>query len=81
MRRGEFGHHHHIARPYLIRFAQESAWREDHRKDPNGSQVDRVVALAMHGKPKRRFLRLLAAELYAIIPRAEPLDGSLTGYG
>jgi hypothetical protein len=32
MRRGEFGHHHHIAGPYLIRFAQESAWREDHLK-------------------------------------------------
>jgi ISXO2-like transposase domain len=23
----------------LIRFAQEMAWREDHRKDPNGFQV------------------------------------------
>jgi transposase-like protein len=55
MRRGEFGHHHHIAGPYLIRFAQESAWREDHRKDPNGSQVDRIVALAMHGKPSVDF--------------------------
>jgi transposase-like protein len=55
MRRGEFGHHHHIAGPYLIRFAQESAWREDHRKDPNGSQVDRVVALAMRSKPSVDF--------------------------
>jgi hypothetical protein len=51
MRRGEIGHHHHVAGPYLIRFAQEAAWREDHRKDPNGSQVDRVVALAMRNKP------------------------------
>jgi transposase-like protein len=51
MRRGEFGHHHHIAGPYLIRFAQESAWREDHRKDPNGSQANRVVSLAMRSKP------------------------------
>jgi hypothetical protein len=55
MRRGEFGHHHHIAGPYLIRFAQESAWREDHRKDPNGSQVDRVVALVMRNKPSVDF--------------------------
>jgi ISXO2-like transposase domain len=47
MRRGETGHHHHVAGPYLIRFAQESAWREDHREYSNGSQVDRVVALAM----------------------------------
>ena len=36
MRRGEIGHHHHVAGPYLIRFAQEAAWREDHRKEPNG---------------------------------------------
>ena len=55
MRRGEFGHHHHIAGPYLIRFAQESAWREDHRKDPNGEQVDRVVALVMKNKPSVDF--------------------------
>ena len=55
MRRGEIGHHHHVAGPYLIRFARESAWREDHRKDPNGSQVDRVVALAMHSKPSVDF--------------------------
>ena len=43
--------HHHIAGPYLIRFAQEMAWREDHRQDPNGFQVDRVVALVgAHGR-------------------------------
>jgi hypothetical protein len=51
MRRAEIGHHHHLAGPYLIRFAQEASWREDHRKDPNGSQVDRVAALAMRNKP------------------------------
>ncbi len=38
-----------------FRFAQESAWREDHRKEPNGSQVDRLVALAMHNKPSVDF--------------------------
>jgi hypothetical protein len=36
---------------YLIRFAQEAAWREDHRKEPNGLQVDRLVGLATHNKP------------------------------
>src|SRR6266446_271861 len=55
MRRGEIGHHHHVAGPYLIRFAQEAAWREDHRRDPNGSQVDRIVALAMKHKPSVDF--------------------------
>jgi transposase-like protein len=55
MRRAEIGHHHHVAGPYLIRFAQEAAWREDHRREPNGSQVDRVVALAMRNKPSVDF--------------------------
>lgn len=55
MRRAEIGHHHHIAGPYLIRFAQEMAWREDHRKDPNGFQADRVVALVMKNKPSVDF--------------------------
>jgi hypothetical protein len=31
------------------------AWREDHRRDPNGPQVDRVVALAMRNKPNVDF--------------------------
>jgi transposase-like protein len=55
MRRGEIGHHHHVAGPYLIRFAQEAAWREDHRREPNGFQVDRLVGLAMHNKPSVDF--------------------------
>src|ERR1051325_919937 len=55
MRRAEIGHHHHVAGPYLLRFAQEAAWREDHRRDPNGSQVDRIVALAMKHKPSVDF--------------------------
>jgi ISXO2-like transposase domain len=48
MRRAEIGHHHHIAGAYLVRYAQESAWREDHRRmDNNGWQVNRVATLAM----------------------------------
>jgi hypothetical protein len=35
LRRG-MGHHHHIAGPYLVRFTQEAAWREDNRHVPNG---------------------------------------------
>jgi transposase-like protein len=55
MRRAEIGHHHHIAGPYLLRFAQEAAWREDHKREANGSQVDRIVALAMANKPSVDF--------------------------
>jgi hypothetical protein len=50
LRRGEAGHHHHISGPYLLRFAQESAWREDNRRVPNGEQVQRVAKLALGRK-------------------------------
>ena len=46
MRRAEIGHHHHIAGAYLVRYAQESAWREDHRRTDNGRQVSAVAGLA-----------------------------------
>lgn len=47
MRRAEIGHHHHIAGRYLVQYAQESAWREDHRRVANGAQVKMVATLAM----------------------------------
>ena len=47
LRRAEIGHHHHIAGAYLVRYAQESAWREDHRRLDNGRQVNSVATLAM----------------------------------
>ena len=55
LRRGELGHHHHIAGPYLVRYAQEAAWREDLRRVSNGDQVCGVVGLAMHCKPSVDF--------------------------
>lgn len=53
--RGEMGHHHHISGPYLLRFAQEAAWREDSRRVANGEQVTRVATLAMAAKPSVDF--------------------------
>ena len=53
--RGELGHHHHIAGPYLVRYAQEAAWREDLRRVSNGDQVYGVVGLAMRCKPSVDF--------------------------
>jgi len=47
LRRGEIGIHHHIAGAYLLRYAQESSWREDNRRISNGDQVRRVASLAM----------------------------------
>jgi transposase-like protein len=55
LRRGEVGHHHHIAGVYLARYAQEAAWREDFRRVSNGAQVHRVVELAMQCKPSVDF--------------------------
>lgn len=50
MRRAEIGHHHHIAGAYLLRYAQEASWREDHRRASNGNQVNRLTALALSAK-------------------------------
>jgi len=55
MRRGEIGHSHHVAGPYLLRYAQEAAWREDNRRVDNGSQVRRVASLALSAKPSVDF--------------------------
>src|SRR3712207_9259801 len=41
MRRGEVGHHHHIAGTYLARYAQAAGWRADRRPDPNGAPAPR----------------------------------------
>jgi transposase-like protein len=47
LRRAEIGIHHHLAGAYLLRYAQESSWREDNRRVSNGDQVSRIAALAM----------------------------------
>jgi transposase-like protein len=51
MRRAEIGHHHHVAGPYLVRYAQEAAWREDRRRMDNGRQVQTLMGLAMACHP------------------------------
>lgn len=55
LRRAEIGHHHHVAGAYLIRYAQEAAWREDNRRVSNGDQVTRVAGLALTQKPSVDF--------------------------
>ena len=47
LRRAEIGIYHHIAGAYLLRYAQESSWREDNRRVSNGDQVNRIAALAL----------------------------------
>jgi transposase-like protein len=55
LRRAEIGHHHHIAGTYLLRYAQEASWREDHRRVTNGEQVRTVAQLAMKRGPSVDF--------------------------
>jgi transposase-like protein len=55
LRRGEAGHGHHISGPYLLRYAQEAAFREDRRRISNGEQINKVVALALANKPSVDF--------------------------
>lgn len=55
LRRAEVGHHHHIAGTYLVRYAQEAAYREDNRRVANGDQVGNVIGLALNAKPSVDF--------------------------
>ena len=55
LRRGELGHHHHIAGPYLVRYAQEAASPEDLRRVSNGEQTHGIIGLAMRSRPSVDF--------------------------
>jgi hypothetical protein len=55
MRRAEIGHHHHIAGNYLLRYAQEAAWREDNRRSSNGEQVQRLSGSALKSGKSKEF--------------------------
>jgi transposase-like protein len=55
MRRAEIGTHHHIAGPYLNAYADEMAWREDHRRTSNGQQYLRVVGAALRHPISRQW--------------------------
>jgi hypothetical protein len=46
LRPAEIRIHRHIAGACLLRYAQESSWREDNRRESNGDQVNRITALA-----------------------------------
>ena len=47
LRRAEIGIHHHIAGSYLLRYAQESSWREDNRRVSHGDQVNGITRRRM----------------------------------
>lgn len=47
LRRAEIGIHHHIAGKYLHAYAAEMAWREDCRREANGTQFTMAVAASV----------------------------------
>ncbi len=50
LRRAEIGTHHCISGKYLVAYAVEMAWREDHRRLPNGTLYRLAAKAAMdHG--------------------------------
>lgn len=53
LRRAEIGTHHHISGPYLNAYANEMAWREDHRRHANGAQTALVGRAAMASRQSR----------------------------
>jgi hypothetical protein len=40
--------HHRISGPYLHQYANEMAWREDHRREPNGLQYRQIIGASLH---------------------------------
>ena len=46
LRRAELGTHHHIRRRYLSSYASEMAWRENHRREANGTQYVQIAKAA-----------------------------------
>jgi transposase-like protein len=55
LRRAEIGQHHHVAGVYLKRYAQEMAWKETHRSEPNGDQFVRLGRFAAACRPSVDF--------------------------
>lgn len=47
LRRMVMGQHHHVSAQYLHQFANEAAWKEDHRRLSNGEIARKKLALAM----------------------------------
>lgn len=48
LRRAQYGVHHRISGRHLAQYANEMAWREDHRREPNGLQYRRIVGASLH---------------------------------
>jgi hypothetical protein len=48
LRRAEIGQHHRLSGKYLFQYANEMAWREDHRRRANGEHWRLITGAALH---------------------------------
>ena len=55
LRRLEVGTHHHIAGPYLARYANDGVWRENNRRLDDRRRVHKTLSAALRTKPSRLF--------------------------
>jgi hypothetical protein len=53
LRRAQYGIHHRIGGRHLHAYSSEMAWRENHRRRPNGDHWNLITAAALaHPKSK-----------------------------
>lgn len=57
LRRMVDGQHHHVSARYLSQYAHEAAWKEDHRRTPNGALFSRALFLALASPVSRAWAR------------------------
>lgn len=55
LRRMVDGQHHHVSARYLAQYAHEAAWKEDHRREPNGALFGRALGLALNHPVSRQW--------------------------
>lgn len=55
VRRSEIGIHHHLSGPHLQHYADEMAWRENHRRVSNGTQFTLILGAAARHPVSRKW--------------------------
>jgi transposase-like protein len=55
LRRMVDGQHHHVSARHLHQYANEAAWKEDHRRLDNGALTHRALGLALGHAPSKFF--------------------------
>lgn len=55
LRKFELGTHHHIAEPYLLLYAADGAWRENHRRKDHKTRTLGMLSAVMRAPQSRTF--------------------------